>query len=94
MSGKLAVALNKIKIFCATQLTNFCFGMALAVLLILNLWTALPTLAWCTACPILTAVIYTLFRVTIPSNGLKTGVRSDVFAAFLGGVYATILTLI
>ena len=97
MSGKLAVALNKIRYFCATQLTNFCVGMALAVLMILNLWTFLPTLAWAVPCPLLTAVIYVLFRAISdnPKNWKgNPDVRSSVFAAFLGGFYAVILTLI
>ena len=97
MDGKLTVALNKIRRFCATQLMNFIAGMAIAVLMMLNLGTIMPVGVGAPLCPFLTAAIYLLLRAIPEPFGTWKGnpnIKESALASFLGGLYAVILSLI
>lgn len=97
MNAKISTAWDKLRCFCAEQTVNFYVGMALAVLMILNLNTLVPIIAGAALCPFASAVFYLMLRALKQSptewRGDKDVPRSAL-AAFLGGLYAIILTLL
>ena len=97
MNGKLAAARDRVRFFCAEQTVNFYIGMALAVLLLLNLRTIVPMAIGMSLCPIGTAILYLFLRALVqPVKEWKndSDVGRSALAALIGGLYAVILTLI
>ena len=97
MNAKISAAWDRLRCFCAEQTVNFYVGMALAVLMMLNLNTLVPIIAGAILCPFASAVLYLMLRVLKQSpkewRGNKDVSRSAL-ASFLGGLYAVILTLL
>jgi hypothetical protein len=97
MDGKLSSVADAVKCFCAEQTFNFYFGMALAVLLILNLWTFVPRILGACLCPFAASAVYVLIAVAawnVYGRKPDTQFGRNVLGVFLGGFYATILTLL
>ena len=97
MNGKLAAAWDRVRLFCAEQTVNFYIGMALAVLLMLNLRTIVPMAIGMSLCPIATAVLYLLLRALAQPIGEWKGNRDigrSALGSLLGGLYAVLLTLL
>lgn len=97
MNGKLAAAWSKVRFFCAEQTVNFYIGMALAVLLMLNLRTIIPAAIGMPICPIVVTVLYLILRaLKQPIKDWKGNkdIGRSALASFIGGFYAVILTLL
>lgn len=97
MNGKITAAWDKVRFFCAEQTVNFYVGMALAVLLMLNLRTIIPAAIGMLICPIVVAVLYLslqAFKQPIKEWRGNKDIGRGALASFIGGFYAVILTLL
>jgi hypothetical protein len=97
MNGKFSAAWDKVRFFCAEQTVNFYIGMALAVLLMLNLRTIIPAVIGIPICPIAATALYLILRAfKQPMREWKGNkdIGRGALASFVGGFYAVILTLL
>ena len=97
MNGKIKAAWNAVKYFCATQTVSFCVGMALAVLLILNLGACVATWLSAVLCPVVTPILYLMMRAV--NESLKdwkkgSGIWKGLLACEIGCAWVMILAFI
>ena len=97
MNEKLAAAWDRLRYFCAEQTINFYVGMALSVLLILNLKTIVSLSVRLAICPVATPLIYLLLRMLFqrPKEMFRDkSALNGALATTIGSLWAVFLTLI
>lgn len=97
MNEKITAAWQKVQCFWMTQQTSFYVGMALSVLILLNLKSVLSLYACMAICPFATPVLYLLMRALSesPATWVKNlDVKGGVLASVFGSLWTVILTLL
>ena len=97
MNEKITSAWNNIKYFCAEQVVNFYVGMALAVLLLLNLATSISLSTCFMICPFATVAVYLFVRAFFepPKQWFNSrDVGRSILGTLMGCVWAMFLTVL
>lgn len=97
MNGKICNAWDSFRYFCAAHTVDFYVGMALSVLLLLNLFACVSFGVGAAITAVATPLFYLMIRALIESPATWKGnpmVRNGMIASEIGCTWAILLTLL